>query len=501
MNMAEDVLPVATAIDLRELLADRLVLPALRVTGLCADSRQLRPGEAFVALRGASGHGLQYASAAVAAGARAVLYDPATVPAGPPLPAGVLALPVPRLEPDLGALADRAYGEPSRRVPVVGVTGTNGKTTCAWLYAAAMSAAGRRGAYLGTLGAGFPPAVSAGTLTTPDCLAVHARLRELVDEGAGGIAMEISSHALVQGRIAGVRLQVAAFTNLSRDHLDYHGSMDEYGAAKARLFAVPGLREAVINAADPFGARLIGRLPGSLACTEVQGQAHRDAHYVAAHEIRATRAGLTIRGRSHLGEFTLHSRLLGEFNAENLLVVMGLLLATGLPLARASAALEAAGPPPGRMETFALANGAQAIVDYAHTPDALDKLLRAARKHCAARLWCVFGCGGDRDAGKRPDMGRIAEQLADEIVLTDDNPRSEPPAAIVAGIVAGMRDRARARIEHDRAAAIALACGAARAGDVVVIAGKGHEDYQIIAGQRRAFSDRATVASLAGRLP
>lgn len=490
------------AVSLRELLDGVAGVPDVAVRDLALDARGVRPGGAFVALRGSTHHGLDFAAQARARGAVAVLWDPGETPPAVDLPTEMAGVPVPGLRGRLGGMADRFFGAPSARLAIAGVTGTNGKTTCAWLCAGALGRLGVTAAYSGTLGAGVPPAVTAGSHTTPDVLSLHRQLAELAAAGATHVAMEVSSHALDQGRIDGVRLRVAAFTNLTRDHLDYHGTMERYAAAKARLFALPGVRHAVINVADAAGRAFAAALPPGLALTAVGGRAGSrcgDGGHVRAVRVASTLTGLDVDIETHEGAARLSSPLVGDFNVENLLVVLGVLLALDIPLADASRALASVGAPPGRMETFvAPAGGPLGIVDYAHTPDALGKALAAARRHCRGRLTVVFGCGGERDRGKRPEMGAVAERLADAVVLTDDNPRGEPPADIVAMILAGMARPERVRIEHDRLAAIQAACTGAAAGDVVLVAGKGHEDYQLTAAGRRDFSDRAVVAGLTG---
>jgi UDP-N-acetylmuramoyl-L-alanyl-D-glutamate--2,6-diaminopimelate ligase len=314
--------------------------------------------------------------------------------------------------------------------------------------------------------------------------------------------MEVSSHALDQERTAAVRFDTAVFTNLTRDHLDYHGTLEAYGAAKARLFQVPGLRCAVVNVRDPFGRALADGLRPDvervLFSTSNEVWAEQGTGWIRVPELRATTAGLTLHVESSYGAGTLRSRLVGEFNAENLLAVLGVLLGWGVPMQQALVALASCAAPPGRMEAFGGGPQPLALVDYAHSPDALAKVLDAARAHARGRLFCVFGCGGDRDPGKRPLMGAIAEDHADVVVVTDDNPRTEDSRAILEQIVAGMRDGAAAHVIADRAEAIHYALAEADAGDVVVIAGKGHEDYQVVGAEVRPFSDRAVVLDALG---
>jgi UDP-N-acetylmuramoyl-L-alanyl-D-glutamate--2,6-diaminopimelate ligase len=489
MNVAPRPQAPAAGIDLAQLLAGRAAAPHLVVGALTSDSRAATPGDAFVALPGARHHGLEFAAQAARAGAAAILWD-ASRPVPPALPAAVAGIPVAHLERDVGELGDRAYGEPSARAAVTGVTGTNGKTTCAWLLAQAWAEAG---AYVGTLGAGVPGRLLPGSHTTPDCLALHRTLAELVESGAREVAIEVSSHALTQDRTAGVRLPVVAFTNLSRDHLDFHETMAAYGAAKERVLHARDVGRAVLNLADPFGRDLSTRLPNGVELYAIQPDVAPAGPYLRAESVRIEPGGMAVDGSSHLGRFVLHSPLRGAFNVQNLMVVLGVLLARNVPLAEAVERVSRATAPPGRMEAVALPQGATALIDYAHTPDALANVLGAARAYGSRQLWCVFGCGGERDPGKRGAMGRIAEALADRVIVTDDNPRGEPPSAIVTAILAGMRAPQRALVEHDRRRAITTACAGAAPGDVVLIAGKGHEDYQISGGLRRPFSDRAVV--------
>jgi UDP-N-acetylmuramoyl-L-alanyl-D-glutamate--2,6-diaminopimelate ligase len=485
---------------LDELLSGIAPAPPLEIAGLTLDSRAVATGDAFVALRGASRHGLDHAPDAARRGARAILWDPAEGKAPAAARGEVAFVAVRELRDRLGGIADRFYGAPSSRLTVAGVTGTNGKTTCAWLLAGAVTGLARRGAYLGTLGAGFPPRLDRAELTTPDVISLHRQLRALADAGATHVAMEVSSHALDQQRIAGVRVQVAAFCNLSRDHLDYHGTMERYAAAKERLFRLPGLERAVINVGDAAGRRFAaGLAPGvELTAVAVGGEAPAASRFVHVGRVQASDGGLELDISGHFGRRRLRSRLIGPFNAENLAITLGVLLAWQFDADQAIAALGACHAPPGRMEAHRLANGALAVIDYAHTPDALSKALAALRAHARGRVLVVFGCGGERDPGKRALMGEVASRLADRVIVTDDNPRGEDADRIVAMILAGMRAPERALVERDRARAIGAAIDEARAGDAVLIAGKGHEEYQQVGHERRPFSDRACLAARMG---
>jgi len=482
------------AMDLRELLEGMARVPGVanrEVRGLQTDSRRVQSGDLFLALPGMMADGRDYIGDAVASGAGAIAYetdDGYRLP-GAPVPAFAVS----GLRHKIGVIADRFYGAPSRRLVVVGVTGTNGKTTCTQLLAQALDQPPRRCAVIGTLGGGFPGALNASVHTTPDAVTVQRLLAEFLEQGAAHAAMEVSSHALEQGRVNGVRFHVAVFTNLTRDHLDYHGDMTAYGLAKAKLFAHQGLKYAVINHDDDFGRRLLADVGAPVTCLSY-GIEGGD---VRAREVRPSPEGLWLRIQTPQGETELRSPLIGHFNVYNLLAVFATLLALGVELNDAVARLARAQAPAGRAERFGGAKGLPlVVVDYAHTPDALEKILMALREHTRGKLCCVFGCGGDRDRGKRPVMGGIAERLADVVLLTDDNPRHESGDAIIADIVGGMR--AAPRIIRDRRNAIATAIQGATEGDIVLIAGKGHEDYQQVGDERRPYSDRDIVRELTG---
>jgi UDP-N-acetylmuramoyl-L-alanyl-D-glutamate--2,6-diaminopimelate ligase len=466
-----------------------------RVNDLTLDSRAVRVGSLFFALPGHAGHGLSFAADAVARGARVVLWESSADFAAPHLPPGVFGAAIPNLRKLVGRIADRFFQWPSSQMRITGITGTNGKTTCAYLLAQCLERLGSPAAYIGTIGWGRPAALAQPTHTTPDVITVHRILAQLRADGVRDVAMEVSSHALDQGRVDAVQFHVAAFTNLTRDHLDYHGSMDAYGAAKARLFQMDGLEQIVLNVADDFGRAFARGYAGSVPVTSLWIGA-AESGWVAQRELHATHVtagtqGIALQLAGSFGAATVNTQLMGRFNAENSLVVLACLLALGVSLGEATNALAQCKPAPGRMEvvTTDVRGKPTAVVDYAHTPDALAKALSAAREHCEGTLWCVFGCGGDRDPGKRPLMGAIADNLADEIIVTDDNPRSENPEAITRGIVAGIKSRS-VRVIHDRSLAIGTALSEAHSVDLVLIAGKGHEDYQIYGDSRRSFSDR-----------
>ncbi|HTU66981.1 MAG TPA: UDP-N-acetylmuramoyl-L-alanyl-D-glutamate--2,6-diaminopimelate ligase [Steroidobacteraceae bacterium] len=476
----------------------------VEIADLTQDGRAARPGAAFLAVRGSAEHGLAYAPQAVANGARAVLWEPASIAVVPDLPSEILVAPVPHLREHVSLIADRFFDAPSQELAVAGVTGTNGKTTCAYLLAQALDAANRPAAYMGTIGTGRPGRLTPSALTTGDAVTVQRTLAGFRAGGARHVAMEVSSHAIDQARVGAVRFRTAAFTNLTRDHLDYHGSMDSYGATKARLFTRAELQSRVINVDDAFGRQLAldPRGRGRLVLTS-RGhphQARNAAGFVRAMSVRLSTRGIELEFDSSWGTGALSCPLVGDFNVDNVLTVLAVLLDWEIPLDDALRVLSVVQAAPGRMETFGGTAAPLVIVDYAHTPDALRKALAAARAHCPGRLIAVFGCGGDRDPGKRPMMGAIAAELADDVVITDDNPRTEAPDAIVADIAAGIPAGKPFRVEHDRGAAIRAAIAMAGDADVVVVAGKGHEDYQVYGRERRAFSDQAVVrAALAPR--
>jgi UDP-N-acetylmuramoyl-L-alanyl-D-glutamate--2,6-diaminopimelate ligase len=401
------------------------------------------------------------------------------------------------LSAEASRIAARFYDDPSASMFIVGITGTNGKTSCAQFISRAL-APEIRCASIGTLGIGFPDDLRQSSRTTPDAVSLQQALADLKAAGAQAVAMEVSSHALEQGRVAAVAYDLALFTNLSRDHLDYHGTLEAYGAAKRKLFAMPGIATWVVNLDDPFGRRLVADAPADVS---VIGYGQRESvradagsgQWLLAREVIADASGLRILLESSYGEASIESRLLGRFNVSNLLAVLGVLLQRGMALAEAVKRLARLTTVPGRMERFGGGGQPLVIVDYAHTPDALEQVLSAGRGHAQGRLICVFGCGGDRDNGKRPQMAAIGERLADRVVVTDDNPRSEDGDRIVAQILAGMRQPDAAVVERNRAAAIERAVSEAQAGDVVVVAGKGHEDYQLVGERVLHFDDREQV--------
>lgn len=481
-------------------------LVGANIRDLTADSRAADATRAFVAYRGASSDGRQFIADAVKRGAAAVLWDPE---GGFTLAdCAVPHLAVPDLKRQVSRIAGDLYGRPSDDLLMVGVTGTNGKTSTSTWIAESLADCGQKAALIGTLGTGFPGELVETGNTTPDAIIVQRSLANLRAAGAEACAMEVSSHGLDQHRVDGIRFQVALFTNLTRDHLDYHGSMEAYGAAKARLFAMPGLKHAVINIDDAFGQKLALDCAKRDLRTLTYGIGAGD---IAADILRMDGSGFELNVRTPRGDANIRSGLVGQFNVLNLLGVLGVLLATGTPLAKAAAVVAARRPVAGRMQVVGgPAEGRPTVViDYAHTPDALEKALTALKPTVAAghRLFCVFGCGGDRDRGKRPVMGEIASRLSNRVIVTSDNPRTEAPHQILDDIIAGMGGAGGADrlVIEDRRAAIFAALREATPGDVVLIAGKGHEPYQDIAGVKHPFSDLAVavegLAKFAGGRP
>jgi UDP-N-acetylmuramoyl-L-alanyl-D-glutamate--2,6-diaminopimelate ligase len=482
---------------------------------LRVDSRAVQPGDVYVALPGRHRDGMQYAASAKARGASAILADEACDFAKNPQAPDYALRRVARLSRDLGWIASEFYGDPTARLRTVGVTGTNGKTsTCLWV-AQLLETFGVPCATIGTLGFGFPGAIDADEtqLTTPDAASVQRLARRALDAGARALAMEVSSIGLDQGRVDGVSFAIALFTNLTRDHLDYHSDMGSYAAAKRRLFDWPGLAHAVLNLDDEFGlerARALTERGQAVIGFATNVQAGKDlglAWRLLAQDVQHQASGM--RFQVHLerdgatDSMPIEAAVIGDFNLSNLLGVLGVAIACGIPLRDAAAALARLEAPPGRLqrvttESRADSDGPLAIVDYAHTPDAIVKALHALRPVARARggrLWIVFGAGGDRDPGKRPEMGAAAATAADVVVLTSDNPRSEDPQSIVEQIARGIPAGKSFALEVDRGHAIARAIGEAAPSDVVLIAGKGHEPYQEIGGRRHPFSDFAVARS------
>ncbi len=485
MSMPAEHLNTSPTLD--ELLQDYADAPPLPIHGIASDSRQLCEGFLFLACQGISSHGLDYLADAKAAGVSAIAFDASTgtAPGGTDVP--VIA--VENLAAKLGEIANRYYGRPSERLRVVGVTGTNGKTTVAWLVAQCAALLGERCGYLGTLGYGVDELSGSEGMTTPAAVELHGRLAEFVERDAGYAAIEVSSHALSQGRVDGVRFEAALFTNLTRDHLDYHADMQDYFESKARLFLDCGARHRIVNLDSEWGTQLAARCGQDVVTVSTNfDRVANGRPYVFVRSVVASEHGSDIAFTSSWGDGRFTSPLPGDFNVANAVMVLALMLELGVSPEAACDVLTRVSAPPGRMQRVE-AGGTSVFVDYAHTPNAIEGALRALRMHCRGNLWCVFGCGGDRDKGKRPLMGRAAERLADRIVVTSDNPRNEPAAKIIDEIVDGLAHPERATVLEDRAAAIAWAVAEADVADVVLIAGKGHENYQEIGNARQPFSD------------
>jgi len=502
-------LPVS-ACRLSALLQGLIIVPAVadvEIHGVCSDSRRVQRGDLFLACAGGHAHGLDYLAQVVQAGAAAVIYESPAAghPALMTTPV-VPLLPLDDLRSQLGNIAARFYQHPSRALDVIGITGTNGKTSCSQFIAQALDNKDARCGVIGTLGYGLSGELSAAERTTPDVVAVQHLLADMLDRGARHVAMEVSSHALDQGRVNGVDFQVAVWTNLSRDHLDYHGDMASYAKAKQRLFQVPSLRHAVINLDDDYGRELIASIPSGVRISGYTLNAKVTQHAVLEAQrivsgtvLQLSDAGIELDVKSAWGDGRLQTGLLGRFNASNLLAALTTLLVLDVPFTTALERLGRVSTVPGRMERFGGGRQPLVVVDYAHTPDALEQALQALRPHCHGKLWCVFGCGGERDTGKRPLMGAVAERNADRVLVTDDNPRGEDPIQIIADIMNGMRDPDAAYLRRDRNQAIAFAIEQSRPGDVILVAGKGHEDYQQVGTRRIPYSDRYSVALLLRR--
>jgi len=477
---------------------------------LATDSRHVRRGDTFLAYPGETQDGRKYIAQAIEAGAAAVLWEARGYQWPPAW--RVPNLGVPDLRRHAGEIAASAYGRPSAALWVIGITGTNGKTSCSQWIAQALKHTGRKCGVIGTLGSGWPGRLEPLANTTPDGVWLQARMAQFLRRGAEAVSMEVSSIGLEQHRVSGVEFDVALLTNVTRDHLDYHRTMARYRAAKARLFEWPGLKHAVLNVEDPFGAALARELPrgpqiiayGFEPLSERLPRRSGLAR-VTGRNLLLRPDGITFDVETPWGETSIASGMIGRFNAVNLLGVLSGLLASGVKLEQAAAALARVRPATGRIERQGGGRRPLAIVDYAHTPDALEQVLttlrevmaepaeatRRARPRCRGRLICVFGCGGDRDPGKRPLMGRVATRLADEVVITSDNPRNEDPKQIIRDILKGTRKQCV--VEPDRKRAIRNALSAARPGDIVLVAGKGHEQYQSVCGVNHPFSDAAVV--------
>lgn len=455
------------------------------IKGLCLDSRKIKTGDAFIALNGALQHGMKFADQAIANGAVAVLYDPAGLDGTMQVQAGTIHAAIPDLSQHLGEMAARFYGHPSKRIDVIGITGTNGKTTCSQLLAQALPDC----AIIGTLGWGEPDQLIDTGNTTPDALAVQQILHTLSENQKRFVVMEVSSHGLAQGRVNAVDFKGALFTNLSRDHLDYHGNMQAYLCAKLELFKNPALEFAVVNLDDTNSDAVLDTLSHKVRRWGFSCNARHidNAECLSTSNVQYHANGIEFDVHWHKQTLRANTSLVGAFNLQNVMAVLCVLLAMAWPFEKAVAQLAKLRPVVGRMEKFGGNGKPCVIVDYAHTPDALEKLLQTIKNQ--GRLWVIFGCGGDRDKGKRPQMGRIAEMYADRVILTDDNPRTEASDAIIKDILAGCQTN-KIDIINDRRQAITTAIQQATSEDLIVIAGKGHENCQEINGKKIPFSDQ-----------
>ena len=477
-------------------------VPSIEICNIASNSAQVTANSAFIALPGIKSNGIDYAIDAVKAGAVVVIYDASDEYSLQRIPllrkqVDTHWVGVAQLERANGHIVSRFFGDPGQAMTIVGVTGTDGKSSVTHLVTQALTRIGKRCASIGTLGYGIANQLTPDSLTTPDAVSLQSRLFQFQQQRCEYVVMEVSSHALEQYRVNGCDFDIAVLTNLGRDHLDYHGSHENYAAAKARLFHEFELSGRVVNVDDAFGCELGRQLaPDSLVRYSVKGGQQPETE-VMLKSCELTANGQNILAATPLGEVIAVTALIGRFNIENTLACIATLVALGLSHAEIELAVKDLKPIPGRMEKFDGGCGhASAVIDFAHTEQALRACLEACRDHCEGRLWCVFGCGGDRDQGKRSGMGRAVEELADRIIVTDDNPRNEAPEKIVSEILAGMRQPQRACVVHNRQAAIEYALSQAAPQDLVVIAGKGHEQEQIVGNERRPFSDRHVVSRI-----
>jgi UDP-N-acetylmuramoyl-L-alanyl-D-glutamate--2,6-diaminopimelate ligase len=487
--------------DLQSLVHGMADAPAIEISGIATDSRLVGPGYVFFACSGEQSHGLDFIDQAIAAGAKAIVHDASsrTPPSGD---AAVPMISLPGLQQHIGEIANRWFDTPSAALRVTAVTGTNGKTTVASMLAQCLQILGHRAGYIGTLGQGIGKYASATGLTSPACIELHEALAGFRDRNATHAAIEVSSHALTQGRTDGVQFDAAIFTNLSRDHLDYHGDMSSYFDSKARLFTDNELQHRIINIDSDYGRQLAERCDDNVVLVSTQLEPEtQGAQFVYARAVNSDYTGSQINVVSSWGEANFELQLPGDFNVENAALVLALLLRQDVPISDAASALSRIHAPPGRMQLVEYAsdlNLPSVFVDFAHTPDGLEKALRAIGRFRKGDTWCVFGCGGDRDRGKRRQMGEVASQLSNHLVLTSDNPRSENPLAIIDEIMAGTDGKAT--VVEDRAAAIAYAIRECSDSAVILVAGKGHESFQIIGDESIPFSDyEVALANLQAR--
>lgn len=480
-KVLKNIAKIATALD-------------CEILGLSADSRQIKDKYLFAAYPGDKQDGRNFIAQAINEGAIAIIYDPeGFTPTNKKIP----HIPVATLRLQISKIAANFYHHPSQHMTMIGITGTNGKTSCSHFIANALQTNNIPCGIIGTLGAGFPENLTPNSYTTPEPIMLQKILHDLHQNYAQAIAMEVSSHALEQGRVTGINYPIAVFTNLSRDHLDYHETMEKYFASKKALFTQSSLMYAVINADDEYGKQLIDTISPKVTTIAYSiSDTIVNAPTIRAKELTLSKHGFQAKVETPWGNGELNSTLLGRFNISNLLAVLGVLGIMNIPLPATLASLAKLTNVMGRMQTFGGNKKPLVVVDFAHTPDALEKTLKVLREHCEGSLWCVFGCGGDRDRGKRPIMGQIAEQLSDYLIITDDNPRTEDPQQIINDILPGLLCPWAVEIEHDRSTAITNAITSAKENDIVLIAGKGHEPYQIIGKEKIPYSDIELVKTL-----
>ena len=470
--------------------------PAIPLSDMQLDTRLLKQGSLFLALKGHAVDGRLFMQQAEQSGAVAILFDNSDGFIAPPLSIPCIA--VPSLAEKVSELAGLFYDQPAKKLALVGVTGTNGKSTCTQLIANWTQLLGQRGGVLGTLGNGLFGQLRATENTTGSAISIQQELAHFVTEHVDVAAMEVSSHGLVQHRVSALPFAAAVFTNLSRDHLDYHHTMQAYAEAKRQIFKQTTPDHCILNADDETAREWLQQMPQAVVYGIDQQLPNHAGSFLYATDVKYHPQGITISIHSSWGDGVLSAPLLGKFNVSNLLAALAVMLVLQYDFETLCQTASRLQPVTGRMECFGNSQQPLVVVDYAHTPDGLEKALQAARQHCHGRLFCIFGCGGDRDRGKRPQMAAIAEQWADTIILTDDNPRTEDPDVIIADMCAGLQKPAQAHIEHSRTRAIELALSQAVAGDIILVAGKGHEDYQIVGKEKRHYSDRETVMQLLG---
>jgi UDP-N-acetylmuramoyl-L-alanyl-D-glutamate--2,6-diaminopimelate ligase len=478
---------------------DASIIASVNVSGVAIDSRRVKEGDLFMAYQGTNVNGVDYIDNAINAGASVVVIDddeninPDSI--------SVPSVKVSSLRKQAGIIVSRFYDEPSRKMEVIGVTGTNGKTTVTYMIAQVLLTLGKQSAVIGTIGNGLLGKVESDKTTTPDPVKLHSLFSNWVCE-VDSVVMEVSSHALDQGRVAGTVFDTAIFTNLSRDHLDYHKTFEEYANAKFQLFKSSGLKNAIVNADDDYGLEFLNNLPEELKVIAYSTKStdkeinRKNTLFVYCETIETDQLKTKLKVQSPWGQVTIQMGLLGAFNVENILAAFSALCLSGLAAEEVAKALSKFIGVPGRMEYFSNANKPLVIIDYAHTPDALEKALRSIRPYCKGKLHCVFGCGGDRDTGKRPEMGKIAESLSDYVVITNDNPRTEAEEKIVKDILKGIKNSSNVTVLYDRSEAIMSTFLNADVDDIIVVAGKGHETTQQVGTTLLPFSDRELARRL-----